>query len=90
MPNFPNTQGFCYLFFQTIFRAKFDLGAFDPEDIEVRVDNQTLSVQAKHTQRSQNSSSGQYFCRAMVLPDGVRTEELKSKLEKVTGAILNH
>ena len=71
---------------QTIFRAKFNLETFDPEDIEVRVDNQTLSVQAKHTQRTQNSSSGQYFCRAMLLPDGVRTDELKSTLDKVVAS----
>ncbi|KAL5966432.1 Major egg antigen [Taenia solium] len=67
---------------QTWFRTKFDLQSFNPEDIEVKVENQTLSIQAKHTQRGRNSSSGQYFCRAMLLPDGVRTEELKSKLDK--------
>ncbi|KAH9284718.1 Major egg antigen [Echinococcus granulosus] len=67
---------------QTWFRAKFDLQAFNPEDIEVKVENQTLSVHAKHTQRGNNSSSGQYFCRAMLLPDGVCTEEIKSKLDK--------
>ncbi|KAM7536208.1 hypothetical protein Aperf_G00000097672 [Anoplocephala perfoliata] len=67
---------------QTVFRTKFNLQAFDPEDIEVRVDNQTLSVNAKHTQRTSNSSSGQYFRRAMLLPEGVRTEEMKSRLDK--------
>ncbi|KAM3187207.1 hypothetical protein ACTXT7_002760 [Hymenolepis weldensis] len=67
---------------QTIFRTKFNLQAFDPEDIEVRVDNQTLSIHARHTRRTSNSSSGQYFCKAMLLPDGVRTEELKSRLDK--------
>nr|CDS33704.1 major egg antigen [Hymenolepis microstoma] len=67
---------------RTIFRTKFNLQDFDPEDIEVRVENQTLSVHAKHVRRTSNSSSGQYFCRAMLLPDGIRTEELKSRLDK--------
>uniref|UniRef100_A0A5K3EJA5 SHSP domain-containing protein n=1 Tax=Mesocestoides corti TaxID=53468 RepID=A0A5K3EJA5_MESCO len=67
---------------QTWFRIKFNLQSFDPEDIEVRVDDQLLSVQAKHSQRGSHSSSSQYFCRAMLLPDGVLTEKLKSALDK--------
>lgn len=65
-----------------LFTASFDLRSFEPSEISVKLEDNTLMVQANH----EVTTDGQYELRQYVkrvpMPDNVLTDQLRSTLDQ--------
>lgn len=59
-----------------VFRMSFDVKKYDPKEVQVRVEDRCLVVEAKQTGQGVNSE----FCRKIQLPAEVEVEKLSSTL----------
>ncbi|VDP89145.1 unnamed protein product [Echinostoma caproni] len=64
------------------FKLRFDLRGYGPEDIHVETANNRLTVHAKRTTKSGNSTQMQEFCRTVYLPDKVESDHFVSNLSE--------
>ncbi|KAK7098688.1 body wall muscle protein HR-29-like [Littorina saxatilis] len=64
------------------FRFNVDLNAFKPEEINVTIKGNAVSIGAKHEDKSDKSSVMHAFSRSFTLPEGVDPENLTCSLSK--------
>lgn len=63
------------------FQASIDVQQFDPEDITVKLADNTVTVEGKHEERQdEHGYISRHFVRKYVLPEEYDTEKLQSKL----------
>lgn len=63
-----------------VFRMSFDVNNYDPKDIQVRVEDRCLVVEAKHNDQKEGSKYTKEFCRKIQLPAEVEVDKLSSSL----------
>jgi len=62
------------------FKLEFDVRQFKPEEIVIKTKDNTLSVHAKHEEKSENGHVYREYSRAFTLPHEVPGDNLKSVL----------
>ncbi|CAH8827819.1 unnamed protein product [Trichobilharzia szidati] len=62
------------------FKVRFDVNGFQPEDIQLSLDDNYIKVQAKKEIKTNNSCTSREFCRIVGLPKTINPNELKSSL----------
>ena len=62
------------------FRLTFDVRSFQPEELDIRTNDQTLSVYAVHHEQGPNGRYQREYRRTILLPPGVKPEGLQSVL----------
>ena len=62
------------------FKLEFDVRQFKPEEIVIKTKDNSLSVHAKHEEKSENGHVYREYHRAFTLPGEVTGESLKSVL----------
>lgn len=63
-----------------VFRMSFDVNNYDPKEIQVRVEDRCLVVEAKHLDSKDGSKYTKEFCRKIQLPVDVEASKLTSTL----------
>lgn len=63
-----------------VFRMSFDVNQYDPKEIQVRVEDRCLVVEAKHDDSKEGAKFTKEFCRKIQLPADVEPEKLTSTL----------
>lgn len=76
---------FPFAFVQLHFKLRFDLRGYGPDDIHVDTANNRLTVHAKKTVKSADSTQMREFCRTVYLPDKVDVDKFASNLTEVSG-----
>jgi len=64
------------------FKVRFDVSNFRPEEIQVRVQDNKLSVSAKHEEKSSKSSVSKEYSRQLDIPSNVEQDKLQCILSK--------
>ncbi|KAK3103126.1 hypothetical protein FSP39_016686 [Pinctada imbricata] len=64
------------------FKVRFDVSEFRPEEIQVKVQDNKLSVAARHEEKNNKSSVSREYCRQVDIPDDVDQERLQCVLSK--------
>ena len=64
------------------FKVRFDVSEFRAEEIQVKVQDNKLSVAAKHEEKSNKSSVSKEYCRSVDIPDDVDQDKLQCVLSK--------
>lgn len=65
-----------------VFRVCFDVGQFSPEEIEVKTQDQRLTVHAVHYQKDDDRTVRREFNRQIDIPQNVDPKSLHSTLNK--------
>lgn len=63
-----------------VFRMSFDVNNYDPKDIQVRVEDRCLVVEARHNDAKEGAKYTKEFCRKIQLPAEVEATKLTSTL----------
>jgi len=62
------------------FEVKLDVPDFKPEELEVKISNNMVTIQAKQEMRAENNFSSRQFCKKFSIPQGVKPENISSSL----------
>lgn len=65
-----------------IFKVRFDVVEFSPEEIQVKVQDNKLTVYAKHEEKSPTSSISREYSRQVDIPSHVGQDQLQSTLSR--------
>ena len=60
------------------FQLAFDMRGFEPEEVKIKTQNGTLTISAKKEKKADNSYSLHEFSQSYSLPEGLKTDDLKS------------
>lgn len=64
------------------FKVRFDVAEFSPEEIEVKVQDNKLTVYAKHEEKSPTSTISREYSRQVDIPSHVDQDRLQSTLSR--------
>lgn len=64
------------------FKLVFDVSQFKPDEVQIITENNLLKVQAKHTQKSDNSMLYKEYHRQYLLPKNVKLDTLQTSFDK--------
>lgn len=64
------------------FRLNVDMNAFKPEEIDVKIKDKTLSINAKHEEKTEDSQILHQFSRSFTIPEDVEPECLVCSVSK--------
>jgi hypothetical protein len=59
---------------------KLDVPDFKPEELEVKISNNMVTIQGKQEMRAENNFSSRQFCKKFSIPQGVKPENISSSL----------
>jgi len=60
--------------------VKLDVPDFKPEELEVKISNNMVTIQGKQEMRAENNFSSRSFCKKFSIPGGVKPESISSSL----------
>ncbi|KAK3868291.1 hypothetical protein Pcinc_026305 [Petrolisthes cinctipes] len=63
-------------------KFRFDVSQYKPDEIEVKAQDNSLMVHAKHEEKSEGRSVHNEYKREILLPKGTNPEHIKSSLSK--------
>ncbi|XP_076471346.1 small heat shock protein p36-like [Babylonia areolata] len=87
-PHFPNMDSAVKAAFDVdsqgrqIFRVRFDVSEFKPEEVSVKVQDNKLIVNARHQEKTAQSSVSREYSRQVDIPGGVDQDTLNCLLSK--------
>ncbi|XP_076450464.1 small heat shock protein p36-like isoform X2 [Babylonia areolata] len=65
-----------------VFRVRFEVSEFQPEEVKVKVEENKLVVNARHEEKSAQSSISKEYSRQVDIPTGVDQDKLSCTLSK--------
>ena len=64
------------------FEVNVDVHGFQPKDLNVSIQDNVLTIEGKHEEKSEDGFSSRHFKRSFTIPENVQREQFKSLLAK--------
>jgi len=65
-----------------VFEVNVDVQGFQPKDLNVSIEDNVLTIEGSHEEKSENGFSSRQFKRSFTIPDNAQREQLKSHFAK--------